>query len=156
MFVISSADTSASSWGPTNTRDFEHHLEKWVWKPSVLKKWDPFLRTLTSNWEHRKIHRHTYTVQTLTTCFAIIRSTIIIYLIVSTFSQASHPKSNEKVTSIPRSQLKPGATYCIKVKSKPTNAGYDGTWSKWSPPTCWKNEGGEGKVTLFLDCKWCV
>lgn len=150
MFVISSADTSASSWGPTNTRDCQHHLEKWVWRPSVPRA--SVLRTLTSNiskhWEQSKIHHHRYTyICTLTICFAIIRSTIIICLIVSTFPQTLHPNSYE-FTSIPRSQLKPDATYCIKVRSKPNPDGYKGIWSKWSLSTCWKNEAGEGKVTL--------
>ncbi|XP_037641121.1 interleukin-2 receptor subunit beta-like [Sebastes umbrosus] len=44
---------------------------------------------------------------------------------------------------IPRSELKPNAKYCIKVRSKTGDPDYDGTWSKWSPSTCWKNEAGE-------------
>lgn len=50
---------------------------------------------------------------------------------------------------IPRSELKPGATYCIKVRSKTNHADYDGIWSKWSPSTCWKTEAEEGDMTLF-------
>ncbi|XP_070767877.1 interleukin-21 receptor-like [Enoplosus armatus] len=54
------------------------------------------------------------------------------------------PNSHENSLSIQRSQLKPGATYCIKVRSIPyPTPDYEGTWSKWSSQTCWKNEAGE-------------
>ncbi|XP_038566623.1 uncharacterized protein LOC119897118 isoform X2 [Micropterus salmoides] len=50
---------------------------------------------------------------------------------------------DKKWLSIERSNLKPGATACIKVRSKPILDEYKGNWSKWSPLTCWKNEAGE-------------
>ncbi|XP_051263485.1 interleukin-21 receptor-like [Dicentrarchus labrax] len=52
--------------------------------------------------------------------------------------------------SIQRSELKPDTTYCIKVRSKSTNAEYDGHWSKWSPSTCWKNEAGEVQDNILV------
>ncbi|KAM7421436.1 hypothetical protein PAMA_015529 [Pampus argenteus] len=50
---------------------------------------------------------------------------------------------------IQRSQLKPGAIYCIKMRSKPSIPDYDATWSKWSPKTCWETEAGEEQKNLF-------
>lgn len=55
--------------------------------------------------------------------------------------------------SVQRSQLKEGATYCIKVKSIIDFDVYEGTWSEWSPSTCIQNGAGEGKVPLFLQYK---
>lgn len=88
--------------------------------------------------------------QTWTACSAMIISDLIC-LIVSTSPQTLHPNSKEKFVSIPRTRLKPDTTYCIKVRSLPKYLDdYNGTWSKWSPSTCWKEESGEGKVSLLL------
>ncbi|KAK5922047.1 hypothetical protein CgunFtcFv8_019352 [Champsocephalus gunnari] len=61
----------------------------------------------------------------------------------STESKTLKATSQKMYEPIPRSELKPGATYCIKVRSKTNHADYDGIWSKWSPSTCWKTEAEE-------------
>ncbi|XP_034384707.1 interleukin 21 receptor, tandem duplicate 2 [Cyclopterus lumpus] len=64
----------------------------------------------------------------------------------STETKTSRLQSLETSASIPRSQLSPRAILCIKVRSKPNNKrDYEGTWSEWSPSTCWKNKAGKGE-----------
>ncbi|XP_049438883.1 interleukin-21 receptor-like [Epinephelus fuscoguttatus] len=67
-------------------------------------------------------------------------------------SRTLHSKSNQfqGSISIPRSELKPNATYCLKVRSIPNKGAYKGTWSEWSPSTCWKNEAGEKQVNILV------
>ncbi|XP_039974259.1 interleukin-21 receptor-like [Xiphias gladius] len=55
-------------------------------------------------------------------------------------------KRYEKFIWLPRLQFDSYATYCIKVRSKPFVKLYNGTWSKWSPQTCWTKD--EQKVFL--------
>ena len=55
--------------------------------------------------------------------------------------------------SVPKSNLMPDTTYCVKVRSKPGHEEYSGNWSEWSPSTCWKNEAGEGKEPLLFNEK---
>lgn len=74
---------------------------------------------------------------------------ICLFFFPSSFPQTLQPNSHENSVSVQRSQLKPDATYCIKVRSIPGHPEYQGTWSKWSPSTCWKSEAGEGKEPLF-------
>ncbi|XP_056261996.1 interleukin-21 receptor-like [Pseudoliparis swirei] len=62
----------------------------------------------------------------------------------STGTRISRLKSLETSASVPRSRLPPGATLCIKVRSKPNNKrDYGGTWSEWSPSTCRENKAGK-------------
>ncbi|KAG7216517.1 hypothetical protein INR49_002004 [Caranx melampygus] len=56
----------------------------------------------------------------------------------SSWSQTLKPR--QTFESIPKSSFDTDATYCIKVRSKPLGSGYNGTWSEWSPVTCWKND----------------
>nr|XP_046256789.1 interleukin-21 receptor-like [Scatophagus argus] len=64
-------------------------------------------------------------------------------LLQTPHSQESHTLStnkNQKNVSVQRSQLKPDATYCVKVRSKVFHSEYSSIWSEWGPSTCWKNE----------------
>lgn len=151
MFVISSADTTNYNRGPTNTRDDQHHLEKWVWTPSVLWKF-AYLRTLTwiisKGGEQSKIHSYNLNM------FCHNKKTAVItYLIVSIFPQTLHPKSQRMSESIRRSEFIEGALYCIKVRSNIIHREYKATWSEWSPATCIRNGAEEGKVPLILRYK---
>ncbi|TNN40139.1 hypothetical protein EYF80_049698 [Liparis tanakae] len=70
----------------------------------------------------------------------------------SSGTRTSRLKSLETSASVPRSRLPPGATLCVKVRSKPNNKrDYGGTWSAWSPSACRENEAGkEEEDNLFV------
>ncbi|XP_029360848.1 interleukin-21 receptor-like isoform X2 [Echeneis naucrates] len=54
--------------------------------------------------------------------------------------------------SIPRSDLVAHGAYCIKVRSRPAEyrKAYNGTWSEWSPMTCWQVKTQEEQDSLSL------
>lgn len=56
----------------------------------------------------------------------------------------------QKSESIKRSDLKPNAIHCIRVRSKTDE--YSSSWSQWSLSTCLKTEAEPGKIsnTSFL------
>ncbi|XP_040900431.1 interleukin-21 receptor-like isoform X1 [Toxotes jaculatrix] len=63
-------------------------------------------------------------------------------------SQSSWSKNlseTQKFVSIRRDELDAYATYCIRVKSKPSSHLYKGAWSEWSPLTCWNNDVQQGE-----------
>lgn len=64
------------------------------------------------------------------------------------FPQIFNQNSPSNPLSIPVSELKPDATYCVKVRSIPSHRDYTATWSEWSPLACWKTKAGEGEWTL--------
>ncbi|XP_044065341.1 interleukin-21 receptor-like [Siniperca chuatsi] len=100
-------------------------------KPEVRKSPETFNITWNSGYES---HRH---------LASALDYELLLQTSQSTESKILHVSSQETYW-IQRSQLKPSATYCIKVRSKPKeNLDYKGTWSKWSPLTCWKNEAEE-------------
>ncbi|KAM8869245.1 uncharacterized protein AB9W97_016693 isoform 1-T2 [Spinachia spinachia] len=61
--------------------------------------------------------------------------------------------NNSEVIS--KLKLTPGATYCVKVTSKPRGKDYTAIWSEWSPTTCWRNgerdeEGKDNKLFILI------
>ncbi|XP_069393553.1 cytokine receptor-like factor 2 [Paralichthys olivaceus] len=63
-------------------------------------------------------------------------------------SQKHHPQGT--LQSISRSQLDADATYCTRVRSKPSNEGYKAIWSEWSPQICWKNEVQKEQENIIM------
>ncbi|XP_034029431.1 interleukin-21 receptor-like [Thalassophryne amazonica] len=48
-------------------------------------------------------------------------------------------------------ELKLSGTCCVKVRSFPSlTSDYEGTWSKWSFPTCWKTEATEERKPILV------
>ncbi|KAM8734561.1 interleukin-21 receptor-like [Acanthopagrus schlegelii] len=65
-------------------------------------------------------------------------------------SKTLRSNSRRMSESVQRSQLKEGATYCIKVKSIIDYEVYKGTWSEWSPSTCIQNGAGEEQDNILV------
>ncbi|KAK5862057.1 hypothetical protein PBY51_017489 [Eleginops maclovinus] len=118
-------------------------------KPEVQQTTETINITWTSGYEN-----HNYIEKILEFILLLQRSQ-------STESNVFHTSSKTTYVSIPRSRLKPDATYCIKLKSKIDHFSYNGIWSKWSPSTCWKTEAEEDTFseqdnTLFILIKSLV
>uniref|UniRef100_UPI0009B46F37 interleukin-4 receptor subunit alpha-like n=1 Tax=Monopterus albus TaxID=43700 RepID=UPI0009B46F37 len=79
---------------------------------------------------------------------SFVRYQLLLQTFQSSESKTSHLESDEKFVSILRLHPKAYAKYCIKVRSEPIR--YTGTWSKWSPLTCWENEAQKEQETILV------
>lgn len=103
----------------------------------------------TSQGDESKVRSTVINSHTWTTCLTMLRNNN--NLIVSIFSQLLHfDQPDTTYLTVKRSILKPGAIYCVKMRSKPGINYQLSIWSEWSQPKCVKNGAEKGKVTLFL------
>ncbi|XP_044215339.1 interleukin-21 receptor-like [Thunnus albacares] len=79
-----------------------------------------------------------------------LRNDLEYSLLLQTPQGSKELYSKERSEWIQKSQLIPGATYCIKVRSKPSHDDYNAIWSKWSPQTCWETEAREEQENIFV------